>query len=181
MAKIKGTALIPAVKFVRKNRAELAPHLDDIALRLCEERILPGSWYPLDDATHLLVGIARYYNGNLETAMQTLGTYLAETDLKGMYAPVLQPGDVVRTGRRAATIWQSYMDTGVVRYIQADPARNECVVRLESFPQSLPYCQCIAGMARVVVRMSGGGDDPEIKELKCSLKGDDECEFVIRW
>src|SRR4029077_7745156 len=97
MAKIKGTALIPAVKFVRKNRAELAPHLDNVALALCEERIMPGSWYSLDDATHLLAGIARYYNGNLETAMETLGTYLGEANLTGIYSPVLQPGEVVKT------------------------------------------------------------------------------------
>ncbi len=181
MAKIKGTAILPAVKLVRKNRDKIEPLLDDGSRRLASERILPGSWYPLEDASSLLRAICRYYGGTAEHAMEMVGMYCAEGDLNGVYAHLITPGDPSRSFRRAVMLWRNYLDTGTLHYLQPDPAAKKAILRLEDFAQDIPYCACLVGMARVVARRVGTEATFRIQETRCTLRGDPICEFESSW
>ena len=181
MPHIKGTALIPAVKLYRKNREKMDPFLGDVAKKLAGGRILPGSWYPLEHATELLRGVARFYGGSLEQAMQLIGAYMADSDLRGVYAHIVHRGDVVKTARRAVTLWRSYMDTGTLLFLQPDPSKPMAILRLENFEQSIPYCKSIIGVTRVVLTLAGAEGKTEVTELKCTLRGDEACEFQSVW
>ncbi len=181
MPNIKGTALIPAVKLYRKNRGKMEPFLDDVGKKLASSRILPGSWYPLEDATPLLLGVAHFYGGTTEQAMEIIGAYMAESDLRGVYSHLVHLGDVAKTARRAVTLWRNYMDTGTLLFIQPDPSQPRAILRLENFKQTIPYCRSIIGVTRAVMKLVGAEEKVGIRELKCTLRGDNVCEFQSSW
>jgi hypothetical protein len=181
VAKIKGTALVPAVKFVRKNREKMEPYLDDVARRLASARILPGSWYPVEDVTHILEAICKFLGGSLAHSMEMLGTYCAEEDLNGLYAHLITPGDPSRSFRRAVMLWPNYQDTGRLACIIPDPARPCVIIRLKGYLQTIPYCAAVAGMARVVARLTGVEKTFKVRQTHCTLLGDSFCEFEAVW
>lgn len=181
MAKLKGTAIIPAVKLVRRNLAKMESVLSDGAKRLVSARIMPGSWYPMEDATELLEAICDFYGGSHAQSMEMVGMYCAEGDLNGVYAHLIVPGHPVRSFRRAIQLWRNYQDTGNLTFHQPSLHIPRATVRLEEFSQTIPYCACIVGMARVVARLAGVEHEFQIRETHCTLRGDPACEFESTW
>ena len=181
MAKLKGTALLPAVKLIRKNRDKMEPFLDDLSRKFISQRILPGSWYPMEDATRLLTAICRFYGGNPVVAMEMIGTYCAESDLNGVYSHLIHPGDPPRSFRRAVMLWRNYQDSGTLHFLQPDPRRPRAILRLQEYAQTIPFCACILGMAKVVARLTGVGESFQIEEVRCTLRGESVCEFESTW
>jgi hypothetical protein len=70
MPNVKGTALLPAVKMLRKNREKSESYLDDVARKMCTQRILPGSWYPMEQADPVMVAVTKFIGGNPRSAME---------------------------------------------------------------------------------------------------------------
>ena len=182
MAKLKGTALVPAVKLLRKNLDKMGPILDDATRTFVSQRILPGSWYPMEDATRLLLAVCRFYGGSPTQAMEMVGMYCAEKDLSGVYAHLIHLGDPARTFRRAVMLWRNYLDTGTLRFVHVNDTLKQSVMRLEGFAQTdVPYCACVIGMARVVAGFAGVEDSFKIEETRCTLHGEPFCEFKSSW
>jgi len=183
MAKIKGTALLPAVKLIRKFHDKLAPDdLNDEGKALVAERILPGSWYPLEAASQIMIALNKIRGGSSPAqGMEFIAAGLAEMDLCGVYRDLMTVGDVPRSLRRSAILWPNYFDEGTLTITVPDPKISHAVARLEGFHQTIPYCNGIPGMARVVARIAGEGMACDVKETKCTLKGDRLCEFHYLW
>jgi len=182
MPRIKGTALLPAVKLIRKFRDKAEPFLGERGKRLAEQRILPGSWYELEDASEIMVAVMKVLgSANLGEGMEFIGADLAENDLRGVYAHLITPGDVAKSSRRGVLLWHNYFDEGKLELTIPDPEVGHSIVRLEGFDQPIPYCNGIIGMGRVVLRIASLGKPCEVTETKCTLKGDPYCEFHHRW
>jgi hypothetical protein len=183
MANIKGTALIPAVKLIRKNRDKLSPNdLNEEGRALAEQRILPGSWYPIEAASQIMIAMNKIVgNSSLADGLELTGGVLAEMDLRSVYQGVITVGDVARSIRRSAVLWGNYFDQGTLTISVPDPKACGAVARLEGFKQTIPYCHGIPGMAKVVCRLAGQGETCEVRETKCTLRGDALCEFKYRW
>jgi hypothetical protein len=183
MPRIKGTALIPAVKVVRKFRDKLRPNdMNEEGMELVGQRVLPGVWYPIEAASQIMIAVNKVLgSSSLTTGMEFIAGDLAESDLRGVYQDLITVGDVARSLRRSSILWRNYFDEGTVTMSVPDPKAGQAVARLEGFEQSIPYCQGIAGMAKVVVRMAGQGKTCEVSETKCTLRGDPLCEFHYRW
>jgi hypothetical protein len=183
MGNIKGTALLPAVKLVRKYRDKLDPNvMNEEGKALLEQRISPASWYPLGAASQIMIAVTKLVgSSSLAQGMEVMGAGLAEVDLRGVYRNVIQVGDVAKSLRRSAILWPSYFDEGTLTITQPDPKIGRAVARLEKFAQTIPYCKAIPGMARVVARIAGEGTVCQVRETKCTLTGDDLCEFQYLW
>jgi len=183
MANIKGTALLPAVKLVRRFRNKLDPDvMNEEGKALAAQRILPGSWYPIEAASQIMIAVSKVVGGgSLEQGMELMAAYLAETDLHGVYRNLITVGDVAKSLRRSAILWPNYFDEGTLTITQPDPKIRRAVARLEGFHQTIPYCKAIPGMAKVVTRIAGTGIACEVKEVKCTLRGDSLCEFHYLW
>ena len=183
MANIKGTALLPAVKLVRRFRNKLDPDvMNEEGKALAAQRILPGSWYPIEAASQIMIAVSKVVGGgSLEQGMELMAAYLAETDLHGVYRNLITVGDVAKSLRRSAILWPNYFDEGTLTIVQPDPKIRRAVARLEGFHQTIPYCKAIPGMARVVARIAGKGLTCEVKEVKCTLWGNPNCEFHYLW
>jgi hypothetical protein len=181
MPNVKGTALLPAVKLLRKNREKSESYLDDVARKMCTQRILPGSWYPMEQADPVMVAVTKLIGGNPRSAMEVIGSFLAANDLKGVYSNIVYPGDVPKTLRRAVLLWRSYFDTGVLTYVQPDAGKRECLYRLENCLEKIPYCNGIIGMAKIAIELAGKGARGFVDERRCTLRGEGLCEFHLSW
>jgi hypothetical protein len=183
MSKIKGTALLPAVKMVRKFQDKLEPDsLDAEGWKLTQQRILPASWYPIEPASQVMRAVAHILGiSSIAEAMEVIGSRLAEDDYHGVYGSMITVGDVGRTLRRSGVRWRNYFDTGTLSFTQPDPSKSVGTYRLEGFEAPIPYCNSIIGMARVAIRLAGSGTPSQIRELSCTLRGDPCCEFHAEW
>lgn len=180
MPNVKGTAVLPAVKFVRKHREQIEPFLDDATKKFCDQRILIGSWYPMAEVDPVMLAVTRFVGGETGRAMEMIGTFLAQTDLNGVYRHLVTVGETARTFGRSATLWRNYFDTGVLRFEQPDPEKPEGVDIVTGCEQKIPYCNGIIGMAKTIIELTGGKNG-DVREVKCNLKGDPLCEIRIRW
>ncbi len=183
MANIKGTALLPAVKLVRKFRDKLDPAtMTGEAEALSAQRILPGSWYPIEAASQIMIAVSTIIaSASLEQAMEFIGADLAERDLRSVYRDLITVGDVARSLRRSAVLWPNYFDEGALTISLPDPKLSQAVARLEGFHQTIPNCRGMPGMAKVVARIAGEGMACGVKETRCTLRGDPVCEFEYLW
>lgn len=181
MPNVKGTALLPAVKLLRKNRAKVEPYLDDVARKMCDQRILPGSWYPMELADPVMLAVTKFIGGSTRSAMEVIGSFLANNDLRGVYSNLVHPQDVAKTLRRATLLWRNYFDTGVLREERPDPGKQEAIYRLENCLEKIPYCNGIIGMAKVAVEVAGNGARADVQERVCTLGGERHCEFHVEW
>ncbi len=182
MACIKGSALLPAVKLVRKFSEKAAPHLGELGKKLIEQRILVGAWYPLEDASEVMTAATKIVgSASLAEGMEFIGADLAENDLRNLYSHYITEGDVSKSLRRSALLWRNYFDMGTVRIEQPDPATRRIITCLEGFQSTIPFCAGIMGMGTVVVRIAGKGAVARTVKLKCTLKGDPHCEFETHW
>jgi len=183
MGSIKGTALLPAVKLVRKFRDKLDPAtMTEEAMALASQRILPGSWYPIEAASQIMIAVSKMIaSASLEQAMEFIGADLAERDLRGVYRDLITVGNVARSLRRSAVLWPNYFDEGILTISLPDPKISRALARLEGFHQTIPYCNGIPGMAKVVARIAGDGMACGVSETKCTLRGAPVCEFEYLW
>jgi hypothetical protein len=156
--------------------------MNEAGRALLAQRILPGSWYPLDAASQIMIALTRALgNDNLSVGMEFIAADLAERDLRGVYQHLITAGDVARSLRRSSILWHNYFDQGTLTIWLPDPKTHLAVARLEGFDQTIPYCCGIPGMARVVVRIAGEGRTCDVKQMHCTLKGDSVCEFHYQW
>jgi len=181
MPNVKGTAVLPAVKLLRKNREKAESCLDDVARKMCAQRILPGSWYPMEQADPVMLAVTKLVGGSLRNAMEVIGSFLATSDLQGVYSNIVFPGDVPKTLRRATLLWRNYFDTGTLHYDQPDAGKQEVFFRLENCLEKIPYCNGIIGMAKIAIEMAGKGARGFVDERRCTLHGEGHCEFHVQW
>jgi hypothetical protein len=180
MPSVKGTAVLPAVKMVRKNHDKIDRFLDDAARKFCDQRIMIGSWYPMEQVDPVMLAVTKFIGGTTGHAMEVIGTFLAMNDLGGVYQHLVRQGETAKTLRRGATLWRNYFDTGSLVFEQADPWKLEGLYRLSDCQQNIPYCNGIMGMAKVSIEKTGGKNG-EAVEFHCNLRGDPYCEFLLRW
>src|SRR5439155_12432375 len=116
-------------------------------------RILPSSWYPVED--HL--GLLRVIVGLLPPTPDPwvmMGRGTAQMDLTGIYRNHLRPGDPERTLMAMSALWRSAHDSGVVTTALTAP--KEVVIRLTgSELRSKEICRITNGYLAEVVTLSG--------------------------
>lgn len=178
MAKTKGTNLIGAVKFLRRNReaarAALAPALH----HYLEERVLPTSWYPEEDLVALLRAMAPLLGDAPGNAYELMGRATLREHLDGVYERLLK-GDRLTLARRVSTLWQMQHDSGRLTLTGTGPetARYE----LEGYGHpSREMCATIQGYLHEALVAAGFGS-VEIRKSRCTLDGDPRCEWECAW
>ena len=93
MAKVKGSALVEVVKFLRSQGEAGRRATPEAQRHYLEERVLPASWYPEQDLLVLLRAMVQFLPGDRESALANAGRFSARTHSEGVYAHLLAPTD----------------------------------------------------------------------------------------
>jgi uncharacterized protein (TIGR02265 family) len=179
--KTKGTHVINAVKVLRQDRERalkaLPPHLH----KYLHERLLPSTWYPLEEHLVLLRTIATLFMPPGVDPWVTMGRGTARMDLtgSGIYKGHLRVGDPGRTLQAMTAIWRSVHDSGEVSASNEGPGQYSLTIRGYSVkaPEICAICEGYLAEAASIA----GGADVQARHVTCICKNGSECVWRVTW
>lgn len=179
MARTKGTALIPLVRFLRAQRERAAEVLTPELQPYLEEHVLASSWYPESHLLGLLRAAAELVGGARDQTLREFGRVSARHHLEGIYSHLRLEEDPLAFPRRAFALWSSQHDTGQLRMALEGDGLGR--VRVEGYDSpSMEMCQITFGYISEVLSQAGLGE-PRIDKKACRNQGDGVCEWSVRW
>jgi len=178
VAKTKGTNLIGAVKFLRRNREAARAALPPALHHYLEDRVLPTSWYPEEDLVALLRVMAPMIGDAPGSVFELMGRITLREHLGGVYERLLK-GDPLSFARRASALWQMQHDSGRLAFIEEGPRRALFELADYAHP-SREMCATIQGYVHEALAASGFAA-LEIRKTRCTLDGDPRCVWECAW
>lgn len=183
-AKVKGTAVNATYHFLIKNHGDKA--WDQILAKLSRKdrsvlrgRILVGSWYPFETFVALLRTIDDTFGKGDNKLLVELGKFSAEDGLSTVYRFFYKVGSPNFIISRAAKVWSSYYDGGVMDVIKNE--KGHAIIELSGWPTPRKeHCDRVKGWMYRAIEMSGGRNI-ELKEVECKCEGDKVCRYVLNW
>src|SRR5262249_8607715 len=144
---------VQLVRTLRAQRERAVEVLPEDLHHYLDERILVGTWYPLDDvfrATRALIDLG----GGGDKGWDRAGTLLARNDLHTVYAHFIQGKNVESALRSIAALWSNYYDTGKEH---ATFSPGTCTIELEGFAlRDAGYCRMIGAYNAELINATGG-------------------------
>jgi hypothetical protein len=181
--RIKGTALLSTVRFLRANAALARPVLPANLHKYLEARILAASWYPEEDQLELTRAVAKIFpdvaGSPGEDIYVHMGRLVARQDLTGPYARFVVPGDMESAVRIVSAAWKQYHDTGSMeaRIDGAGRARMELVDYGFPHPE---MCRVLLGWYEELFRIKGA-TEVRLTEVQCRNRGAPSCVWQGTW
>ena len=179
---VKGTALRARLRFVEERAGvdgyrRFLDALSPATRALVDARILASAWYPFTSFVEICEVIDRQLGrGDLELCHE-LGRYGCDANLPTMYKIFFRMADVLYIVRRAAAAWRVNYDEGTMSVV----AEGDHVVtlRMEVPTPHRAHCLSVRGWIVRAGELSGA-KDVRIDE-RCRVKGDEHCQFELRW
>lgn len=184
MVQVKGSTLVPRLKFIQeRGRGEqkeqalgrLSPEFRQaVALGL-----LQNQWYPFDYFVQLTQAIDKVFGRGDLSFIPELGRYSAEAALKGIYKVFYKVGSPEFIIKRATRVWSQYYSSGSLTVVTAGPKQVKIVLADFALPLR-EHCLSVLGWIQKTLEMSAG-HPARVEETQCRLKGDTTCEFTAAW
>jgi uncharacterized protein (TIGR02265 family) len=183
VARIKGTAMLNAVKFLRANFKQQARQLLPPELHhYLDTRILPSSWYSEEENLAIIRVLARLLQnvqGVGDDVYAFMGRFVAQADFTSFYSNLVRAGDVEETLKRAQVAWRMYHDTGSFQVSVQGPGRARVELSDYGAP-SAEMCSLLKGFHEQMIAMAGA-QEVSSKETACRNRGDLTCVWEMRW
>ncbi|HKJ23603.1 MAG TPA: hypothetical protein VKB65_02185 [Myxococcota bacterium] len=178
MAKVKGSAVDGAVRFLAAQREAAEPLLPTHLLHYLDETISTASWYPEEDLVELIRVILRLIPGKRDQVLEQMGRTTAREHLERTYTHLIEHGGPRNLGIRAFTLWGAMHDSGEMHVI--DQSIGSMRLSLSGYVQpSEELCKISRGYILEVLLQNG--IDAETKKLSCAVRGDDACVWDFFW
>jgi hypothetical protein len=178
VARVKGTNLISAVKFLRHSREKARALLPAAHHHYLEERVLPTELYPEEDLVELLRAMAELLRGAGGDVYELMGRAAVREQMNGVYEHLLT-GDRRRMAHRVAALWQTQHDTGRLVMVDEVPGRARCELSDYGHP-TREMCGVIRGYILEALAHSGFAS-VEVTKVGCVLDGRDRCTWECSW
>ncbi len=175
MGRVKGIAILDAVKFLRARRDDALETLPAPMHHYLDDQIGTSAWYPESDLVDLIRGVAQLLPGPIDRALMMMGERSAR-------AQTIVYGDLIRgipSNSRTFALWSTQHDTGELRSMMESP----CRVRLElsGFEDtSREFCLLLGGYLSGTLAVNGITDG-SVQKLSCRLWGDPLCAWRGSW
>lgn len=184
MARIKGTAMLNSVKFLRANFKEQALKLlPPEQHKYLNGRILVSTWYPEEDNLAIMRVLARIMKENVkdvgDDVYAYMGHYVAQADFSTFYSNLVRPDDPEETLRRAPVAWRMYHDSGSFSVSIQGPGRARAELS-DYGMSSKEMCSLLKGFHERMLIMAGA-QEVSSKEVNCRNRGDRTCVWEMRW
>lgn len=179
MAKIKGTALIGAVKRLRREKDRARDLLPAEFHHYLQERIMPASWYPEEVFLEILKANIKLMGLPVEKACTRLGKIAAQEHHKMWYGKRLSPMDSRTLLFRLPSIWSSQHDTGRYEFIVESATSGRIEIRNFKYP-SQELCLINTAYALEFLQLSGFGK-VTVSETACTIRQDEMCAWNVSW
>jgi hypothetical protein len=178
MAKVKGSALAGAVRFLRSRREEAEARIPVDLRHYLDERIQLAAWYPEEDLVDLIRVLLDLLPAERDAALEEMGRQTARQHMEGAYGHLIEGGDPANLRIRAAALWSSMHDSGRMEVTDQAPGR----VRLELSGYGHPseeLCKISRGYILEVLRLNG--IPARAEKRSCAVAGDPACAWDFTW
>lgn len=176
MAKVKGSALDGAVRFLAAKRDEAERLLPVELHHYLDERISVSAWYPEEDLVSLVRAMVRLIPGDRDEVLEEMGRITARQHLEGTYGHLIRGGDLRNLGIRGFALWGAMHDSGEMAVIEEAPGRVRLALSGYGHP-SEELCGISRGYILEVLRLNGVV--VESVKLHCAVKGDPACVWDL--
>ena len=186
MANVKASAALARLRYAREfhgaaGEASLIDALKPEHQALVRRGLLPQEWVPFALFVDLNVKADRLFGrGDLGLVYQ-LGRYGADVNLKTIYRIFYKLGSPAFIISRAPNVWSMIYDAGRFTITPSGGKENAVLCRIDQFPTPhRAHCLSVLGWAARSIELSGGTLINAI-ERSCRQRGEEHCEFFIRW
>lgn len=182
MGKVKGTIVMNSVKYIKshgeKGRSLVPQHL----AHYLEGRILPTSWHPEQDHLELMEVTAELFSpgrGDSLEVWEEISRATSPVYYEGPYRSLVRHGDPTRTLASYGALWKLRHDTGEIEVVPQDERSTR--IRLSGYVLSSPkMCASIQG-SLIGLLEHAGARDVVASHDRCTARGDELCEWELRW
>lgn len=175
MAKAKGTALIGAIKFLRRQRERALEVLPASLHHYLQQRISESSWYPEEDLLEILRAMLRLTPGDDTGSLESMGRATARAHQEGVYAHLMEGRG---SPSKSFALWSSMHDSGSLKVVD-EASRRQRIDLIDFGLPSHEMCTIVGGYIAETFRMRGVV--PRVEKIACRLDGDDRCSYRCTW
>jgi len=143
-----------------------------------ESNIKSMGFYSLGQEALLLVIIKKLFGYN-DKKFQELGAFESKraTIIETLIKYFISPRKVVK---EASRFWRKYYTVGDLEVTDFNKKEKSLIVRIKNFNYIKEGCQIFVGFFPNVVRLVFGSK-ASCEEIKCTYKGDEAHEFLLKW
>jgi len=141
--------------------------------------IVNVAWFDFAQATRLDEAIVRVLGGGNTRLFEEMGRASARENLTGVHSNLVASGDPQAFMKKANLIYRFYYDVGHREYEQTGPTEGTLrTFDAETF--SVADCATVIGWYTEALAMCGA-KNVRMEETRCRARGDDACEYTVRW
>jgi hypothetical protein len=179
LGKAKGSTVLGAVKFLRRNREEAKRLLSPALHHYLDERIQVSRWYPEEDLLALIRAVAPLIPAGTGNPYEAMGRLNARQHMATVYSHLISESDELALVHRGFVLWQTMHDTGRLTITLERPGR----ARLDLIDYTQPsheMCATVTGYISETFIVTGL-KDPIVAMISCRVAGDDVCSWRATW
>jgi predicted hydrocarbon binding protein len=182
--KIKGATLEMTVSFIKQAFGEDQFAQVTAVLEIADREVLSGKihaskWYPFRLYERILTAMDNVLGDGDGSLCYKCGRYDAEYDLNSLYKLFYKKGSPQFIISNAMFVWRTFFDSGRVE-VENVGDKTACFRVLGADEYASVVCREIEGWLEKTTELSGGRN-ATVEETKCRVKGDEFCEYVIKW
>jgi hypothetical protein len=183
LARIKGSVIAEAVRFLQLHREEAMRQLKPELHHYLDDRIGVSNWYPETEYLALIRVIATLIPTLIPTSAGdpygTMGRIAARQHMKKIYSHLINESDELALVRRGFVLWQTMHDTGQMTMKLEAPGQ----ARLDLIHYAIPNretCELTTGYIHEVFKIAGL-KDPAVVMTDCRVSGGEICSWRATW
>ncbi len=184
MAKVKGSALVARVNFLRdqctpEQQGQVKALLSEELNQLLELGAFASQWYPLQYLVDISRALDQVKGRGDGALILEMGRQSAHEAVRGIYKIFFKFGSPEFVIQRAAQVWSRYYDSGQLQVDVLEKGRVQ--VALSDFDTPIhEHCLAVSGWIRGMLEASGG-KNVDTKIVQCRKQGARVCSFEARW
>ncbi len=166
-------------RFGEQGWARVLEAIPDEDRRVFGGMIVNVAWFDFAQATRLDEAIVKVLGGGNTGLFEEMGRASARENLTGVHSNLVASGDPQAFMKKANLIYRFYYDVGHRTYEATGPAEGTLTTHdAETF--SAADCATVIGWYAEALAMCGAMN-VRVDETRCRARGDDVCEYTVRW
>lgn len=179
----KGAVILPRIHYLTENAPDaldaVVRRLPDPFRKQVEAGLFPDVWYPLEHLAALNQAIDTEVGNGDGGLYVDLGRHSAQQTLSTIHGSFYQRGNPMYLFERAQAVWNQYYSSGRME-VESVGMMGVRLSILEFAAPRRSVCQSVRGWMERSIQFADG-QDVEVKELSCAVRGDWACVLEGSW
>ncbi len=178
-AKVRGTSVSRAVRFLRTLKEDARAILPGSLHRYLSEQVMADEWYPEKDLLGLIRGCVELIDLPMALALNDMGKWTAREHYALAYPDLAKQPEPQEFIKRLEQLWHHNHDSGSLSFTVASPVKGS--VQVEGFEYPSQEMCTIHGSYYVEMLKLAGWGEVNLRRHDCVLQGKPVCRWDLGW